>query len=65
MVQTGDPSGTGKGGESIFGKPFHDEIKASLKASPSVNQVIHPVSIISEAYFPWLIKVRSSKKSND
>ena len=25
MVQTGDPSGTGKGGESIFGKPFNDE----------------------------------------
>ena len=25
MAQTGDPSGTGKGGESIFGKPFKDE----------------------------------------
>ncbi|EJD06517.1 cyclophilin-like protein [Fomitiporia mediterranea MF3/22] len=34
MVQTGDPSGTGKGGQSIWGKPFPDEIKATLKASP-------------------------------
>lgn len=25
MVQGGDPTGTGRGGESIFGKPFEDE----------------------------------------
>ena len=25
MVQGGDPTGTGKGGESIFGQPFEDE----------------------------------------
>lgn len=31
MIQTGDPSGTGKGGESIWGKPFQDEIRATLK----------------------------------
>ncbi|KAL5526549.1 CYP10 [Sanghuangporus sanghuang] len=31
MVQTGDPSGTGKGGQSIWGKPFPDEIRATLK----------------------------------
>ncbi|KAL5486043.1 CYP10 [Sanghuangporus weigelae] len=31
MVQTGDPSGTGKGGQSIWGKPFPDEIRAALK----------------------------------
>lgn len=28
MVQGGDPSGTGRGGESIWGKPFADELTA-------------------------------------
>mmetsp|Transcript_20002 Transcript_20002/g.41953 ORF Transcript_20002/g.41953 Transcript_20002/m.41953 type:complete len:116 (-) Transcript_20002:152-499(-) len=31
MVQGGDPTGTGKGGESIYGKFFADEIHDSLK----------------------------------
>ena len=31
MVQTGDPKGTGKGGESIWGGHFPDEISESLK----------------------------------
>jgi len=31
MVQTGDPTGTGKGGQSIWGQPFEDEIKSTLK----------------------------------
>ncbi|GAB0086345.1 Peptidyl-prolyl cis-trans isomerase [Sergentomyia squamirostris] len=31
IVQTGDPTGTGKGGESIYGKKFEDELKESLK----------------------------------
>ncbi|WFD32314.1 peptidylprolyl isomerase [Malassezia sp. CBS 17886] len=31
MIQTGDPSDTGKGGQSIWGKPFQDEIRATLK----------------------------------
>lgn len=31
MVQGGDPSGTGKGGESIWGKPFIDEFHPDLK----------------------------------
>lgn len=26
MIQGGDPTGTGRGGESIFGRPFSDEI---------------------------------------
>jgi cyclophilin family peptidyl-prolyl cis-trans isomerase len=30
MNQSGDPTGTGRGGESIWGKPFADEIVPSL-----------------------------------
>lgn len=33
MVQTGDPTGTGKGGQSIWGAPFPDEVRATLKVS--------------------------------
>ncbi|KAJ3003387.1 RING-type E3 ubiquitin-protein ligase ppil2 [Thoreauomyces humboldtii] len=31
MIQGGDPTGTGRGGESCWGKPFDDEFKPSLK----------------------------------
>jgi len=31
MIQTGDPSGTGKGGSSIYGPMFEDEIHPELK----------------------------------
>ncbi|PSR78993.1 hypothetical protein PHLCEN_2v7180 [Hermanssonia centrifuga] len=31
MIQTGDPSGSGKGGQSIWGKPYEDEIRSTLK----------------------------------
>ncbi|XP_035684109.1 peptidyl-prolyl cis-trans isomerase-like 3 [Branchiostoma floridae] len=31
MVQTGDPTGTGKGGSSIYGGKFEDEINDTLK----------------------------------
>lgn len=31
MVQGGDPTGTGKGGQSIWGEPFPDEVRQTLK----------------------------------
>lgn len=30
MIQGGDPEGTGRGGESIYGEPFEDEFSQSL-----------------------------------
>jgi cyclophilin family peptidyl-prolyl cis-trans isomerase len=30
MIQGGDPTGTGRGGQSIWGKPFEDEVKSGL-----------------------------------
>jgi peptidylprolyl isomerase len=31
MIQGGDPTGTGRGGESIWGKPFEDEVSPLAK----------------------------------
>jgi cyclophilin family peptidyl-prolyl cis-trans isomerase len=31
LVQGGDPSGTGQGGESCWGEPFHDEVHSRLR----------------------------------
>ena len=30
MIQGGDPEGTGRGGESIWGEPFEDEFSKNL-----------------------------------
>ena len=31
ILQGGDPTGTGKGGESIYGAPFEDEIRHDMR----------------------------------
>ena len=36
IIQGGDPSGTGMGGESIFGKPFKDEIHSRVNSLSTV-----------------------------
>jgi len=62
MVQCGDPTGTGRGGESIWGKPFEDEctpdlrfdktgILAMANAGPGTNG---SQFFITTAKTPWL-----------
>lgn len=31
MIQGGDPTGTGRGGDSLWGKPFEDEVSPSVQ----------------------------------
>ena len=42
MIQGGDPTGTGKGGQSIWGKPFPDEIRQTLR----VREALRTTSIL-------------------
>lgn len=62
MIQGGDPTGTGMGGDSIWGKPFEDEVTASVKfdkpgllamanAGPNTNR---SQFFITTASTPWL-----------
>ncbi|MGA2775861.1 MAG: peptidylprolyl isomerase [Candidatus Omnitrophota bacterium] len=62
MVQGGDPKGTGRGGESVWKKPFEDEVNTSVQfdspgilamanAGPNTNG---SQFFITTAKTPWL-----------
>ncbi|MDD5292196.1 MAG: peptidylprolyl isomerase [Candidatus Omnitrophica bacterium] len=62
MIQTGDPTGTGRGGRSIWGGPFEDEFTGDVKfdrpgivamanAGPNTNT---SQFFITTAVTPWL-----------
>ncbi len=62
MIQGGDPTGTGRGGSSVYGGPFEDEFSVSLKhnkpgilsmanSGPNSNQ---SQFFITVAPTPWL-----------
>ena len=62
MIQGGDPTGTGMGGKSIWGKPFEDEVKpdvtfdkpgilAMANAGPGTNG---SQFFVTTAPTPWL-----------
>ena len=43
MVQGGDPTGTGRGGESIYGGKFADEIRRELKHTGGARALPAPL----------------------
>ena len=43
MFQTGDPTGTGKGGTSIWGRKFDDEFHETLKVYIITYTTLEPV----------------------
>lgn len=52
MIQGGDPTGTGRGGNSIWGRKFNDEIRESLKVRLSFLQVM--LSILFFGFIDFL-----------
>jgi cyclophilin family peptidyl-prolyl cis-trans isomerase len=60
MIQGGDPTGTGRGGESIYGKAFEDEIRSDLAhvgIFPLITRKVLESSV-------WLIQVQTQMDRN-
>lgn len=51
ITQAGDPTGTGKGGESIWGKPFIDEFHPDLRHGKVFANEEIPFTIIIFFFF--------------
>jgi cyclophilin family peptidyl-prolyl cis-trans isomerase len=49
MIQGGDPTGTGRGGTSIWGEQFEDEINKDLKHTGGKSRLVQQV------FYPWQI----------
>ena len=50
MFQTGDPTGTGKGGTSYLGRKMEDEFHDALKVLSSQPIIESPQSVIGYFY---------------
>jgi cyclophilin family peptidyl-prolyl cis-trans isomerase len=46
MIQGGDPTGTGRGGSSIYGEKFEDEIRDDLKRMHPSHSL--PISLLRQ-----------------
>jgi cyclophilin family peptidyl-prolyl cis-trans isomerase len=57
MIQGGDPTGTGRGGTSIWGRKFNDEIRESLKVCNSVLYEDQCFKSILPSLFLNIVKV--------
>lgn len=65
IAQGGDPTGTGEGGESIYGAPFKVKLKLNfLNFTSNSNKImiisirvnfIQDYALIVEAYLEWLM----------
>merc|ERR1719322_1306108 len=54
MVQTGDPTNTGKGGSSIWGGKFNDEIIDDLKHKTRVfHHIWRPTLLGPQIHSVW------------
>ena len=75
MIQGGDPTGTGMGGESIWGKPFEDEFSpdyhnlrgalSMANAGPGTNgsdDLLAQMETLGESAFPaWAVSAYRTK----
>ena len=69
MIQGGDPTGTGKGGQSIWGKPFADEVRSTLKVSSKACHSEYfyahaDISLMGVVWWPWLMQDQTQIKLN-
>jgi peptidyl-prolyl cis-trans isomerase SDCCAG10 len=58
IAQTGDPSGTGMGGESYYGEPFENETHSRLKFNRYVSNYSSDLSVAINVF----ISIRSYRR---